>query len=222
MSSQEPQSFKEAFSQALTTGPNGEKTTLLEQMGGVEGLVTSSLPVLVLIPVNSFFGLMPALAAAVGVSVLTFLWAIVRKKRLQPAVSGLFGVVVAAAIAWWVGSAKGYFLYGIWYSALLALVFVISIALRYPAVGVVWRGLNGHGMAWRKNKKALHSFDLATGAWAVVFGVRFIVQNYLYSSSSTEALGIARLVMGWPLTIVVMIITVWAVRRADHACPPAE
>ena len=194
--------------------------TLLEQMGGLSGLVASTLPVLVLIPINSMWGLGPALGAALAVGILVFIWRLVRKENLQPAISGLLGVGICAAIAWYVGSAKGYFLYGIWYSAVAGVLFVFSCLIRWPAVGVIWRGINGHSMVWRKNRAATWYFITATMAWAIIFGARFLVQWRLYNSDSTEALGIVRILMGWPLTIVVVLITVWAVRRADQHCEP--
>ena len=39
---------------------------LLEQMGGISGLIYSSLPVLVFVPVSSLFGLMPAIVVGAG------------------------------------------------------------------------------------------------------------------------------------------------------------
>ena len=41
-----------------------EAPTIMEQMGGVSGLISSTLPILILIPVNARWGLMPALMAA--------------------------------------------------------------------------------------------------------------------------------------------------------------
>ena len=40
---------------------------LLGQMGGISGLIYSALPVAVLVPVNTAFGLLPAISAALGV-----------------------------------------------------------------------------------------------------------------------------------------------------------
>ena len=70
-------------------------------------------------------------------------------------------------------------------------------------------------MRWRKNTSERRYFVLATIAWACVFAARFFVQNHLYGSSTTNILAVARIAMGWPLTILVMVVTVWAVRRAD-------
>lgn len=189
--------------------------TMWEQMGGLSGLISSTLPILVLVPVNNRFGLTAALLAALGVAVAVFAWRIVRKENLQPAVSGLIGVGIGAAIAHFTGSAKGYFLYGIWVSLFLGVAFVISIAARWPAVGVIWRGINGENMDWRKNPKVIRWYDFATVAWSLVFFARFAVQNNFYNADSTDALAVARLAMGWPLTGLVTLVTIFFVRKAN-------
>ncbi|MGO1948684.1 MAG: DUF3159 domain-containing protein [Mycobacteriaceae bacterium] len=197
-----------------STGTEAEQT-ILEQLGGLSGLLASVLPVLALVPVNSRWGLGPALAAAVGVSVLVFLWRLVRRETLMPAVSGLLGVGFCALIAWLLGDAKGYFAYGIWYSLAAGIVFVVSVFFRWPLVAVIWRGINGTGHRWRENPVAVRAYTVATLAWAVVFLARFIVQQFLYQEDAVGALGVARIIMGLPLTAIVVLVTVWAVRRAE-------
>lgn len=209
--------------QATAEAPQDEaEPSLLEQMGGLTGLVSATLPVLVLIPVNNVWGLGPALAAALGVSLAISLWRLARKETLQPAISGLLGVAICAAIAWFTGDAKGYFLYGIWMSLVLFIVAVVSIIARWPLVGVVWKGLNGDDMGWRAVPKARRAYALATAGWAAVFIARFIVQRALYDADQTTTLGIVRILMGWPLTGIVTILTVWMVRRANTAVEEAQ
>lgn len=199
-----------------------EEQTLLEQMGGVTGLVSATLPVVVLIPVNSMWGLTPALIAALAVAALIMVWRIARKETIQPAISGLLGVALCAAIAWFTGDAKGYFLYGIWASLVLCIAAVASVLFRWPAVGVIWKGINGEDMVWRQVPAALRAYTYATLGWAAVFLARFIVQNNLYNSDdSTTTLGVVRILMGWPLTGVVTALTIWMVRRADKAVEDA-
>lgn len=205
-----------------TTEHTEAEPTLLEQMGGVTGLVASTLPILVLVPVNNYFGLGWALGAALGVAFLIFLWRALRRESLQPAVNALVGVVFGAAIAWFVGDAKGYFLYGIWASLVLAVVAIASVIFRWPAVGVIWKGLNGEDMVWRAVPKARRAYAWATLGWSVVFISRFLVQNAFYNSDATNALAVARILMGWPLTGVVLVLTIWMVRRANTAVEEAE
>jgi hypothetical protein len=192
-----------------------KQPTMLEQMGGVSGLVYSSLPVVVFVLVNAFAGLNPAIWSALGSAVLIGVVLVVRKGSVQPAISGLFGVGVAAFIAYRTGSAKGFFLFGIWQSLVYAGLFVVSIVVRWPLAGAIWSMLNGHGHGWRKDKASIRDYDLATLVWALVFGSRFVVQRWLYDEASVGWLAFARLAMGYPLMAIAVAATVWAVRRSD-------
>lgn len=195
---------------------------LLKQMGGISGLIYSSLPILVFVPVSSLAGLMPAIFAALGVATLILIWRLIRKESLQPAFSGFFAVGVSALIAYLVGESKGYFLLGIWSSLLYAAVFGISVLIRRPVVGYVWGWVNQHDRGWRKVRKAVFAFDVATVVWVVVFGARFVVQNHLYDADQTGLLGVARIAMGWPLTGVAALVTYLAIRTAQRALHEQE
>ncbi len=195
---------------------------LLDQMGGLPGLIYSALPVAVLVPVNTAFGLVPAIGAAVGVALLILIWRLYRRDSVQPAVSGFIGVGLSALIAWIVGASKGYFLLGIWTSLLWAAVFGLSVLVRRPAVGYVWSWVNGHDRAWRKSRGAVLAFDLATLTWVAVFGARFVVQHHLYDADKTGWLGVARIAMGWPLTAVAALVTYLAIRAAQRAVHAAH
>lgn len=190
---------------------------LLAQMGGISGLIYSALPVAVLVPVNTAFGLVPAISAALGVAALILVWRLIRRDSVQPAVSGFIGVGISALIAWMVGASKGYFLLGIWTSLVWAIVFALSILIRRPVVGYVWSWVNGHDRAWRTSRRAVLAFDIATLTWVLVFGARFAVQHHLYDADRTGWLGVARIAMGWPLTAVAALVTYLAIRVAQRA-----
>jgi len=204
----------------MTESENSSTTerqpTLLEQMGGISGLVYSTIPVLVFVLINSLFGLTPAIWSALGSAVAIAVLRLVRKEPLQPAISGFFGVAIAAFIAYRTGSAKGFFLFGIWASLIYGGLFLASVLVRWPLVGVIWSFLNGHGMAWRSDRKALRAYTIATLTWVAVFGARFIVQRWLYDEDQTGWLAFARIAMGYPLTAIALLVTVWAVRVAGH------
>ena len=195
---------------------------LLEQMGGFSGLIYSSLPVLVFVPVSTLFGLMPAIGAALGVAALVLVWRLIRRESLQPAISGFFAVGVSALIAYLVGESRGYFLLGIWSSLVYAAVFALSIVIRRPVVGYVWTWVNDHDRDWRDERKAVLAFDLATCAWVLVFAARFVVQRHLYDADETGWLGVARIAMGWPLTALAALVTYLAIRTAQRALHARE
>nr|WP_246326103.1 DUF3159 domain-containing protein [Actinomycetospora corticicola] len=188
-------------------------------MGGVAGVITSAVPVVVFVLVQAVFkNLVASIVAAVASAVAVAIWRLVRGEKVQPALSGLFGVAVCAVIAWRTGEAKGFFLLGIWTSLVYGGVFLVSVLVRRPLVGVLWHLVNGDGQGWRRSPSLLRAYDLATLAWVVVFGARFAVQRWLYDSAYADTwLGWVRLAMGVPLALLAAAVTVWAIRRATEA-----
>jgi Protein of unknown function (DUF3159) len=202
-------------------GRQREFPSLLEQMGGVQGVAASTVPVGVFIVANIIGGLQPALIAAIAAAVLVAAWRIARKQALQPAVSGLFGVGIAAFIAYRTGEARGFYLPGLLLSATGALAFLVSVLVRWPLAGVIWHGINGDGQGWRKDPRLLRAYTFASLLWALVFAARVVVQGWLYNVDEETWLGIARLAMGLPLFGVALLGTIWAVRRAGRRTSPA-
>ena len=197
--------------------------SLLEQMGGVRGLVYSSIPIIAFVPVNAIWGLGVAIWSALGVGLAMLLWSLVRRENPQPAISGFIGVAICVFIAWRTGSAKGYFLYGIITQAVYGAAFAASALARWPLVGVIWGFLDGKGMAWRRISAARRWYAVATCFWAALFAIRAVLQYVLYLSDEVTWLGAARIAMGWPLALLAFAGTIWAVRRAMvHEDEPAE
>ncbi len=190
---------------------------MMQQLGGVAGIVYSSLPVLVFVGTSRLLGLAAASAAALVVATLILLWRLVRRESVQPAVSGLIGVAVCVLIAYLLGESKGYFLLGIWTSLIYAALFAASIVIRRPVVGYIWSWLHGHDRGWRNVRRAVYAFDAATLTWVVVFAARFIVQRVLYDTNHTGWLVVARIAMGWPLAAVAALVTFVSIRTAQRA-----
>lgn len=195
---------------------------LLNQLGGVSGVVYSSLPVVVFVAVSSAAGLLPAIVSALGMAGLVLVWRLIRRDSTQPAFSGFVGVAVCALIAYVVGASKGYFLLGIWISLLWALVFAVSVAIRRPLVGYAWSWAGGRDRRWRKVPRAVYAFDVASLCWVLVFGARFVVQRLLYDADQTGWLAAARIGMGWPLTALAGLVTYAAIKAAQRALAAAD
>ena len=206
------------------TKTEAPQLTLLERMGGVSGLVYAGIPTVAYVVADAIAGLEVAVAVAVGASAGLILLRLLRREPIQPAVSGLFGVVVAALIAYYTGSAENYFLPGIWVSLVSAVVFLISVLVRRPLVGMVWKALTSAdvGDSWRTDKAVRRGFDGATLTFVAVFASRFLVQEWLYDAGSTGWLAFARLAMGYPLLALALLVSYWAVRRANRHLKPVQ
>jgi Protein of unknown function (DUF3159) len=119
------------------SGPIFDRHLVLEQLGGWRGMVDASLPTVAFILANALNGLWTGIWAALGAALLVFVLRLVRRESVQQAVSGLFAVGVAVAIAAASGQARDFFVLGIVRNALIGVVLLGSIPLRRPLVGVI-------------------------------------------------------------------------------------
>ncbi|MEU1485746.1 DUF3159 domain-containing protein [Streptomyces sp. NPDC005752] len=207
------------------TAPKAVQTPL-QQMGGASGLVYTMLPIVAFVLANASLGLMPAIGTAIAFALGLSALRLVRKEPVQPALSGLFGVAVASFVAWKTGSAKGFFLLGIWSNLLLGGIFLLSVLVRRPLAGIIWGALNGTASTWLKDKPSRRYYDIATLALTGVFAARFVVQQWLYEENATGWLAFAKIAMGYPLLALALLVVVWAARssgrrlKARPAHPP--
>lgn len=210
---------QDAAADSDADNPEGDESeaqpTLLTQMGGPMGMLDSGLPVVVFVAVNAFAGLTAGIVSAIGAGVLIAVIRLLRRKPVTQALGGLVAVGIAAYIAHRMGSARGYFLFGIWTYLLYGGALLLSVLVRWPLVGVIWEGLNGRGRAWRGDKRLRYRYDAATLVWVGVFAARFLVQQWLYGANAVGWLATARLVMGYPLFILAIIVTVLIVGSAS-------
>jgi hypothetical protein len=191
------------------------KPTLLEQMGGPMGFVYSAVPVVVFTAANAFLSLTMTIIVSVAVGLAITGYRLLRGERFSLAAGGLLGLALAIGIVALTGSARDFFVVGIWTYLVAFVVALGSVLARRPLSGVVWNLVHGSTYDWRADRRVLRAHDVATLAAAAVSGARFGVQQWLYVSDETGLLGVARIAMGWPLTILAALVVVWAWRRSS-------
>lgn len=113
--------------------------------------------------------------------------------------NGLFGIIVAAALAAVTGQAQAAFLPGIVQSAAWAVVLAASIALRRPVLGYVVGAVLDDPTGWRRDPAVVRLGDRLTVVLLVPMVVRVAVQYPLYLAGEVGWLGVSRLALGWPL-----------------------
>ncbi|MFC0531109.1 DUF3159 domain-containing protein [Phytohabitans kaempferiae] len=190
---------------------------MADQLGGWRGLVESSVPVVVFVVVNIVGDLNPAIVASVGVAVAIAVLRLIQRRPIRHAVNGLFGVGIGAFIAWRTGDEKDFYLPGILYGIGYGLALLASVAVRQPLVGWIWSVIVAGGKSeWRSDPKLIRLFSRLTVLWGVVWLAKVGVQAALYLADQDTALGVARLVLGYPPYLLLLALTVWAVRRATR------
>jgi Protein of unknown function (DUF3159) len=199
----------------------GPQPTLLEQMGGAQGFVYSVVPVVVFVAANAFLPLTATIIVSIAVGLAIAGYRLLRGERFSLAAGGLLGLALAIGIVALTGSARDFFVVGIWGFLAAFVVTLGSVLARRPLSGVVWNLVHGGTHDWRADRRVLRAHDVAMLAAAVVSGARFGVQQWLYASDETGWLGVARIAMGWPLTILAALVVVWAWRRSSKRLLPS-
>lgn len=196
--------------------PDVRRELFINSIGGWRGVLDSALPVVVFIVANTLGGLTVAVWTAIGVGVALVVLRLALRQSVQQAFSGFFGLAIAALIARQTGEARGFFLVGIWGSLIYACLFALSAVIRRPVVGLVWEWLSPSPQPWRKTPALMRVYTATTLIWASVSLARFLVQDSLYDAEETGWLAAARLIMGYPLTLAALGITLFWVRRVRH------
>ena len=191
----------------------------LTGLGGWTGMAIAAVPTVVFVVVNAVGDLRVAAICAVASSLLLAGIRLAMKKSPQQALSGLLGVVIAVFIAARTGQARGYFLLGIVTSFVYGAACLATIVARRPAAGLLWEFLDPSApldppVRWYRRRELLTAYSYATGCAVAVFLARGAVQLALYHRDATGWLATARIVMGYPLTILAVLAAVWIVRRA--------
>ena len=200
----------------------GKRQTPLDHVGGPWGMVYSTIPAVVFVTANAFLAPATAIGIAIAAALALTGWRLLRGERLMSALGGVFGVATAGGVVALTGSAKDFFLIGIWASLLGAVVTLVSLLVRRPLTGAIWNALHGGKHPWRTDRIVLHGHDIATFAVTAVFAARFVVKQWLYLADSTAWLAFAKIAMGTPLTVLALLVVVWAFRRSTKRLDPVR
>jgi hypothetical protein len=190
------------------------------QLGGVRGMVESSVPVLAFVLVNIIWSLTPALIVAVALGLGLAGYRMLRKQSVRHAMNGLFGIAIGAAVAWRTGDAKDFYVPGILLTLAYGLAMIGSVVARRPLVGWLWSLVadNG-GNRWRVDEGLRRIFGWLTVVWATTFLAKFVVNVWVYfaegltDDQKASILGVMRIALGFPPYAILLALTIWAVRR---------
>jgi hypothetical protein len=205
------------------TGRNDTlRPAVIRYIGGRRGFVDGALPPVGFVAVNAIAStfmarpdaLRTAIAAAVGTGLGLVALRLARREPLQQAVRGLVGLAIAAVFAARSGDARGFFLPGIYVDAAWAAVLATSIVAGRPLVGSVHAAVFGRGAGWRRDTRLRRAFAVVTLGWAGVYATRALVQAGFYTADEAGLLAASKLILGWPLTIAAVALTLKYVRRA--------
>jgi hypothetical protein len=190
------------------------------QLGGLRGMVESSIPVLAFVFVNIIWGLTPALIVAVAIAVGVAVFRLSRRQPIRHAINGLVGIGIGAIIAWKTGTPQAFYLPGILLSLGYGVAMAGSIVFRRPLVGWIWSLVADSGATrWRDDSGLRRIFGWLTALWATTYLAKVVVNFLVYfagglsDDQKANILGAMRIALGWPPYALLVALTAWAVRR---------
>jgi intracellular septation protein A len=200
-----------------------DQKKVVDALGGKKGVLDSGLPSLVfLIAFNVTKDLQSAATAAIITGLILAILRLVKKDTLQHVVTGLIGVVFCAFLARKTGSAVDYYLPGLIINIVYGSVYMVANLVGLPILGLVIGPILGENLHWRKVAERKRAYIKASWLWVGLFASRLIVQYPLYKTGNLNALGTARLVMGYPLFAAVAWGSWLIIRKVPAAIPPEK
>ena len=193
--------------------------SLLASVGGVQGLVETTLPGFLYVLTFTITRDAVIAASVVGVAVLALT---IRHFVLKRPWTQLVGSLVGVGPAIWLtlrpgGQAGDFYLKDFWINAAYGSVLLLSVIVRFPLIGLLMGFLTNQGLSWRKDRRKVRFFDLVTLLWVGLFATRLIVEVPLYLAGDVVTLGFVKIVLGLPFYLTMIWVSWLLLRRVVRA-----
>jgi hypothetical protein len=203
------------MSNGLTGGadpapPAGVKPeSLAELLGGGRAALDATLPVLAFAAGWFATGrsVLWGSVAAIAVSLVVAFWRWRRGVRPRAVLVGILGVCAAAAIALYTNRGEDFFLIRIVANAASAVAWALSIAVRWPLLGVVVGTGLGQKTRWRRDPALLRAYGRASWVWVFQYVIRLAAFIPLWNGGRVGELAVAQVVLSWPLVVAVLAVS---------------
>ncbi|MFJ7214966.1 DUF3159 domain-containing protein [Amycolatopsis sp. NPDC098790] len=153
-----------------------------------------------------------ALIAVGGVAVLAAV-RMATDRRFWSAAIGLVVVGASALLAGSTGQAINFYLPAVLIQAAQGAVFLLSMVVRWPLVGVVVGAVRRDRSGWRHDPRQRRRYQLCTAVFVLKCGIATAVQMPLYTAGQTTALGIAATLLGGAPAAGACLYACWRILR---------
>jgi hypothetical protein len=193
--------------------------SLLASVGGVQGLVETTLPGFLYVLTFTITRNTVIAASVVGVAVLALT---TRHFVLKRPWTQLVGSLVGVGLAIWLtlrpgGQAGDFYLKDFWINAAYGSVLLLSVIVRFPLIGLLMGFLTNQGLQWRKDRRKVRFFDLVTLLWVGLFATSLLVEVPLYLAGEVVTLGFVKIVLGLPFYLTMIWVSWLLLRRVVKA-----
>ena len=176
-------------------------------LGGVRGMLESALPFVgFTVAWVASRALYPSIGVALGVALVLAAVRLVQKTSLKFVAQAVVPTAIAVLVATRTGRAEDVFLPGILYNGALAVVSVLTVLVRRPLVGFLVGAAVNQPTAWARDRPLVAMTSRLTLVLAVPYVLRFVVQLPLFLAGQVVWLGVAKVVLGWPLLLAALAV----------------
>jgi hypothetical protein len=212
---------------------------LAKALGGRRGMAEAAAPTITFtVTYVSSKDVVLAIGFSVAIALTLLVIRLVQRSNVQFVMNALVGIGVGCLFVWLGGrnggdestQALAYFAPGIIYNAVYAVVMVLSILARVPAVGLMVGAVSDDPFAWRQDAQVVRLCSHLTWVLIVPCVLRVAVQLPIYlggraaddADPYVTALGLAKVGMGWPLQLAALGLMVWLLARDRTPVQPGH
>jgi hypothetical protein len=215
------------------------RAQLAKALGGRRGMVEAAVPTLLFTVLwLTTDQTRPALTAGLVAAAAMLAVRLVQRSTVQFCVNALVGI----GIGWFfvhLAASRGashdeqalaYFLPGILYNAVYAVLLAFTNVIRWPLVGFMVGSVTGDPTAWHRDRQVVRLCTVLTWLLVLPCLVRVLVQAPLWLAGTSDALdahtaaailGVLKIVLGWPLQLAALGSMVWVLGRNHTPVEPA-
>ena len=227
-----PEEVSASHPVAAETVESVVRLQLAKALGGKRGMLEAAVPTIAFtITYLSTKDLRTALTVSVSAALLLLVVRLVQRSTPQFVINSLIGIGIGALFAY--RSAQGggdasdnalaYFLPGLIYNAGYAVVMTFTIVIGWPVVGFMVGSVAGDPTAWHRDEQVVRLCRNLTWMLVAPCVIRVAVQLPIYlggrsaddAGAYIAALGVSKILMGWPLQLAALGGMVWLLAR-DH------
>lgn len=206
------------------TNPTTVEAVIRERLatavGGWRGSLEAALPTVAFVAVwTSTKNLNAALIAAAVVLAVALVLRLVQRQSVKFVVAAAVATAFAAFLAKRSGNASDVFLPGLIQAGVMLAISVASILARWPLVGFIVAGgdpnLKDDPTAWQRSRAMVAVCSRLTWVFAALFAIRLAVMLPMYLADQVTTLGVAKIVLGWPLYLLALGVMVLMLMRGE-------
>jgi len=164
-------------------------------------------PPLVFVLFNNVVGLNLAVAVSLVLALILTVIRLVRKQDWKYAVGGLVGILLASGLTYLTKNPILYFITPVISNVLLVVLAVASLIAGKPLAAWASHLSRRWPLEWYWRKDIKPAYREVTWFWTGLILMRLLVQILLLRVGDISRIAWANILLGWPLTLLVLIFT---------------